>query len=129
MKSIESIYIASVALLVVFLVGIGIWAFYPDPHTGAVYYRNVLIVAYIWGLLFITVSFALKPKMDVIASGLMLGGLFTIFYGLIMGIVSGSRVLMFTAVAIGLIVLIALGYFRLVPRRRHNKSEKDDVQD
>lgn len=51
-------------------------------------------------------------KEHVINGGIMLGGLFTLFYGLMRGFASQDSKYSFVAVSVGLVIVLFLGYRR-----------------
>jgi len=143
MTAIRVIYIIALGALLVALVAVGIWAFYNSPdysHYGydnyqayheaeSAYHRNVLIIGYVIGLIFITLGMVLKERWNVMRSGLLLGGLLTLIYAISQAAGDVSKPVMFTAIFIGLVVVITLGLLKLVPRRKRVKSttKEEDV--
>jgi hypothetical protein len=53
-------------------------------------------------------------RLAVIGDGVALGAVFTLFYGLIRAFISNNEQFRFVAVAIGLVIVIALVYWRFV---------------
>ncbi|MCK5653991.1 MAG: hypothetical protein KAH98_02525 [Dehalococcoidia bacterium] len=96
-----------------------------------VYHRNVLFIAYPFGLLFIVLGLVLPPRLDIIKTGLLLGGVVTIMYAVLQGFDGMSNALRFGAIAISLAVLVFLGYRTLIERRQPKNSKitgKEDVE-
>ena len=120
LKSVGIMYGITLGVLLAILVGFGITAFYHHSYSyggSSDYGRNVLLIAFSCGMLFSVIGLALPSKLGVFRLGLLLGGLGTMLYGLIDSGVSGSGwKWAFGAVAIGLILLVPLGYFTLVPK-------------
>jgi len=48
------------------------------------------------------------------SNGILLGGLFTIFYGVIVAMMSESRYLIFGVVTVSLAIIVTAGYFKFV---------------
>jgi len=53
-------------------------------------------------------------RLPVIGDGVALGAVFTLFYGLIRAFISNNEQFRFVAVAIGLVIVVALVYWRFV---------------
>lgn len=80
------------------------------------YSRNVSIIAIGFAIAILIISLTTFRSIDLIADGLLLGGVFTLVYSIIRGIGSGSDMFRFLLVAAALIMSIALGYIRLVKK-------------
>lgn len=80
------------------------------------YNRNVSIIAASSAVLLFGASLLLERRTNVLANGLMLGGLFTLVYGVGRGFASGDSRTTFITVAVGLAVVIFLGYRRFAGR-------------
>lgn len=88
-----------------------------EPYNESMkdYYRNVFFISYPCGLLFVVLGLALRPRLDVIKPGLLLGGMGTIIYAIAQAdLISEIR---FAGVAVGLIVLLYVGYKTLLEKR------------
>jgi hypothetical protein len=116
MTVLKILYVIALAITLVVMVGYGIHAFYEG--SGGDYHRNVLIIAYVWGLLFIVVSLALKPKLGVIKTGFLVGALITIVYAACQGAGRVSDAVMFGYTAVSLFVLFSVGYIKLIDRKK-----------
>jgi len=79
-----------------------------------VYNRNVSVIAIVASIITLIVSLTLFKKILVIADGLLLGGVLTIFYGIIRGFGSGDDKFRFIIVLIGFIVSLTLGYIKFI---------------
>jgi hypothetical protein len=125
LKSVGIMYGITIGVLLAVLVGFGITAFYHHSYYyggSGDYGRNVLLIAYSCGMLFSVVGLVLPNRLGVFKLGLLLGGLGTMLYALIYSGASGlGWKWAFGAVAIGLVLLVPLGYFTLIP-----KSEKTE---
>ncbi len=111
------------------LVAFGISAFYQAPeftrdwaaHEEAMkdYHRNVFLISYPCALLFIVLGLVLRPRLDVIRPGLILGGMGTIVYAIAQS--NLAEEFRFAGVFVGLIVLIIVGYATLLQREETPK--------
>jgi len=106
---------------------------YRETHDAAMsdYHRNVFLIAYPFGLLFIILGLMLPSRLDIIRTGFLLGGVVTIMYAVLQGFGDMSNALRFGAIAISLAVLIFLGYRTLIERRQPTDptiTGKEDVQ-
>ena len=93
------------------------------------YHRNVFFIAYPFGLLFIILGLTLPPRLDIIKTGFLLGGVVTITYAVLQGFGDMSNTLRFVAIAISLAVLVFLGYRTLIERRQPSNSTKTGEED
>jgi len=78
------------------------------------YNRNVSLLAVGFSLVILVVSLLLLGSVELIANGIMLGGVFTLIYGLIRSFASGNQKFMFVVVTFGLLVALILGYVKLI---------------
>ena len=122
LTSVKTLYGIGIGILLAMLVGFGIAAFYENSgyYWENDYLRNVLLIAFPIGLIFTVVGLILPYRLNVLRLGLVIGGLGTMLYSIIRA-TTGSYggvdlAWLFGAVAIGLIVLIPLGYFKLVAK-------------
>lgn len=81
------------------------------------YNRNVSIIVLSLAVVILALSLVLEKPLGVIADGLLLGGIFTLLYGVGIGIAVDSNKFRFLIASLGLAVSIALGYFKFVPAR------------
>ena len=79
-----------------------------------IYNRNVSIISIIVSVLTLIVSLTLFKKILLIADGLLLGGVLTLFYSIIRGFDSGNNMFRFIVVSIGLVIALALGYLKFI---------------
>lgn len=80
----------------------------------AVYSRTVSVVAIIFSVLLLIVSLTLLSGVAVINDGVLFGGIFTLLYGIIRSFMSESSKVQFSAVTVGLVIALVLGYLRFV---------------
>lgn len=93
------------------------------------YNRNVSIIVILGAVVFAGISILLEKKIRVIADGIMMGGIFSLVYGLGRGFASGDEKYAFVAVTVGLVVVIALGYHRFVrPEKKLGESQEVSTQ-
>jgi len=78
------------------------------------YNRNVSVITLSAAVILLALSIVFEKKLKVIADGVMLGGLFTLFYSLGRGLASQNSKYVFAMVSIGLVVVLFLGYHRFV---------------
>jgi hypothetical protein len=78
------------------------------------YSRNVSIIALIVSVVALAISLLFERKIQMIADGVMLGGLFTLVYSMIRAGESGDTKYIFSVVSVGLIVTLYLGYHRFI---------------
>ncbi|MCC7289092.1 hypothetical protein IT414_01735 [bacterium] len=86
------------------------------------YNRNVSIVMLIASVVFLVVSLAFEKKIRIMSDGVMLGGLFSLVYGLARGFASQNSKYVFVGVSVGLVVVLYLGYHRFVRPMTTGKS-------
>jgi hypothetical protein len=79
-------------------------------HDMQVYNRNVSIIVLGCAIAGLVISIALAARLGPIADGLLVGGVFTLLYGMGRGIASDSNQYRFAAAGVGLAAAIALGY-------------------
>jgi len=82
----------------------------------ALYNRNVSLISIALSVATLVVSLTFFQKILLIADGLLLGGVLTLFYSLARGFGSGNDMFRFIVVAIGFVIAIFLGYTKLKER-------------
>jgi len=78
------------------------------------YNRNVALLAVGFSLAILVISLILLKSVELIANGVMLGGVFTLIYGIARSFASGDQKFMFVVVTFGLLVALILGYIKLI---------------
>jgi uncharacterized membrane protein len=136
------VYTFFLGIMIALFVGFGIDTFYPEPEyptelqygyskelTDAdikeldtaqqayqdsieAYSRNVSLISTVLAVALLGGSLLLERRNRVITNGLMLGGLFTLIYGVGRGFASGDSTTTFITVAVGLAVVVFLGFRR-----------------
>jgi hypothetical protein len=86
------------------------------------YNRNVSIITLVAAVIFLAISVLYEKKIQVIADGIMLGGLFTLLYSLGRGFASEDSKYVFAVVSVSLATALFLGYHRFV--RGHEGTGK-----
>lgn len=84
------------------------------------YSRNLSMMLIATALIILAISILGLGKLAVIGDGLTLGGVFTLFYGLIRSFTSGNEILQFLAVLFGLVVLVFLSYWEFIRKPKLN---------
>ena len=88
---------------------------YEKAYEG--YNRTVSILATSSAVILLGLSLLLERKSLVLTNGVMLGGLFTLLYGLGRGLASRDTSTTFVTVAVSLVVVLFLGYRRFLRPR------------
>lgn len=92
------------------------------------YSLNVSIITIVIAVGLLATSLFISNRQKIIANGVLLGGLFTLLYSLIRGMISGDSKFLFIIVTIALGVVLYLGYRRFsLPddsRAKHTKTKK-----
>lgn len=83
-----------------------------------VYNRNVSIIVLICAILILITSLTFASRLGVISDGLLLGGIFTLLYGIGVGMVTDSNKYRFIVASVGLIVTLVLGYLKFSRNKR-----------
>ena len=85
---------------------------YRDTLEG--YNRRVSLVTLGLAIGALTVSLLLSKQLMVIADGLLLGSLFTLIYSIGRGMFTGNTRFQFFVIAVGLIISLAVGYYKFI---------------
>jgi uncharacterized membrane protein len=78
------------------------------------YYRNVSLMAMVLAILALVLSLTVLSHWEVIANGVLLGGIFTLAYSIIMGMSTEDTKFRFFLVAFGVLVTLVLGYIKFI---------------
>jgi hypothetical protein len=88
-----------------------------------IYSRNVSIIAIIFAIGALVVSLTFLKALQMIADGLLLGGLLTLLYSIVRGFETQDNMFRFIVVAIGFIVAVTVGYIKFSkPAQTQKKS-------
>lgn len=80
----------------------------------AIYNRNASSIALGIAILILIVSLAFTDHLQILADGLLLGGVFTLVYSIGRGFASEDVKYQFVITSIGLIVALVLGYLKFI---------------
>jgi hypothetical protein len=80
--------------------------------------QRTSIVLIVIATLLMVVSLLLGDALTVLSNGILLGGLFTMLYGVGWGIASGNSVTRFVVLLVALVISIVLGYLRFARGRQ-----------
>lgn len=80
--------------------------------------RNTSIVLILFATAVMSVSLIRSDQLRVISNGLLLGGLFTMVYGVGWVLFSGESIARFVVIVFAFVVTVALGYLKFVRERR-----------
>lgn len=78
------------------------------------YNRNISIAVTIFAVIFLAVGVGLSHKLDVVADGVLLGGVFTLLYAMGRGLASDDEIYRFIVVSVGLLTALGLGWWKFV---------------
>jgi hypothetical protein len=87
------------------------------------YNRNVSIIVTLFAIAFLAVGVIYSHKINVIADGTLLGGIFTLLYGMGRGFASGDDAYRFIVIAVGLFVAMALGYWKFAKPANEERAK------
>lgn len=76
--------------------------------------QNSSIIILITATVLVALGLFIAGKMPIIPNGVLLGGLFTIFMGIILGFASQNRYLIFGVTTASLLVIVGAGYLKFV---------------
>jgi hypothetical protein len=79
-----------------------------------IYNRNVSIISLIAAIIILVLSLTLLAKINMIADGILLGGVFAAAYSIIRGVMSENTQFRFLIVVIGLVIALTLGYIKFI---------------
>lgn len=88
-----------------------------------VYDRNVSIIALVIAIVGLVVSLTLFRRLQLIADGLLLGGLLTLIYSIIRGFSTDDNMFRFIVVAIGFATATIIGYIKFVKPAEEKKKK------
>lgn len=80
--------------------------------------RNTSIILVIFATIVMGISLVRSEQLRVISNGLLLGGLFTMLYGVGWVIFSGNSTARFVVILFALVVTLGLGYVKFVRQRQ-----------
>ncbi|MEO8083944.1 MAG: hypothetical protein ABI780_08985 [Ardenticatenales bacterium] len=80
--------------------------------------RNTSIILILFATLVMAISLVRADQLPVISNGLLLGGVFTMIYGVGWIVATGTSYARFAVMTVALIITLVLGYIRFVWRRQ-----------
>ncbi len=83
--------------------------------------RSTSIILIVFATLFMTISLVRADQLPVISNGLLLGGIFSMLYGIGWVIATDTSIMRFMVITAALVITLGLGYLRFV---RIGKSEQ-----
>jgi hypothetical protein len=83
-----------------------------------IYDRAVSTIAVSMSIFILAIGLLLANMLGILSDGILLGGMFTLAYGIVRGFGSEDPKFRFAITAVGLFVAIILGYMRFVRRPR-----------
>lgn len=122
------LYSFFLGLVVVGFVGIGVNTFLPEPRVDgysggtepevlAAWRLNTCMALVVCATLVMVLSLIRSERQAVISNGLLLGGLFTMVYAVIMSITAGQSLVRFFVILAALVVTVGVGYLKFVRGR------------
>lgn len=84
------------------------------------YNRNVSAIVLACAVIILALALGFASQLGVVADGILLGGIFTLLYGIGRGMASDSNKYRFLVAAVGLIVTLVMGYFKFTRRKLRN---------
>jgi len=88
-----------------------------NETTMSNYNRNVSIIVIVSSVIVLIIALLFSEVFGVIADGLLLGGIFTLLYGVGRGIAVDSNIYRFIVASLGLLVTISIGYLKFVTNK------------
>ena len=79
--------------------------------------QSTSVILIVLATALMAVSLLLGESVTVLSNGILLGGLFTMLYGVGWGLVAGNSVTRFLVLVVALVVSLALGYLKFVRSR------------
>ena len=78
------------------------------------YNRNTSIIVLAFALLFLALGLLLAHRLDIIADGFVLGGIFSLIYSIGRGFASEDLAYRFIVISVGLVIALILGYIKFI---------------
>jgi hypothetical protein len=132
-EALQVIFSVFLGLVVVAFVGIAVNTAYPQPTSSYDTYDRAAMDTWtlttgVWllvcaTLVMVAAMFIGSERIPVIGNGILLGGLFTMIYAVIMALSSPNRWPRLVVVAVALLVTVGVGYWKFATRRSAPASE------
>jgi hypothetical protein len=84
------------------------------------YSQNVSIISLLASIIILIISLTLLNKIEIMADGILLGGVLTIMYSVIRGVMTENSQFRFLIVTIGIIIAFILGYIKFIKPKKLN---------
>ena len=78
------------------------------------YSRDVSIIAMVLAIAALVLSLTVLIRWEVIANGVLLGGVFTLGYSIIMGVQADDPKFRFAIISVGVVIAVVLGYVKFI---------------
>lgn len=125
----QAVYSFFLGLALVGFFVIGVNTFYPEPPRGNLVWEAYQPIQEAWAIntsiiLLVLAVVALASSMIraeghlVIANGLLLGGLFTLFSAVIMSLSSEESYYRFAVISVALVITILVGWYKFVRKQK-----------
>lgn len=100
-----------------------------DTEKMRPYNRNASIIILAAAMIFLAIGVIYAERFEVIADGFLLGGIFTLLYGIGRGLMTDSDAFRLIILTVSLIMAIGLGYWKFVkPKEESSKTPKNGQQ-
>lgn len=86
------------------------------------YSRNVSVAVTVFAVISLAIGVGLSHKLDVLADGLLLGGVFTLLYAIGRRLASDDEIYRFVVVSVGLITALGLGWWKFLKTPLSDKA-------
>lgn len=86
-------------------------------EASAKYNRNISAIAIGISVLLLILSLLVLPEIEIMSDGTLFGGLLTLVYGMIRGMMSNDSKFQFIVVSIGLVIVLVLGYVKFIRKK------------
>lgn len=83
-------------------------------QSSQIYSRNVSTIAIIAAIIMVVISLTLLKQIQLLADGVLLGGVLTLLYSIIRGFGTEDNMFRFIVVSVGLIISLFLGYVKFI---------------
>ncbi|HXH26362.1 MAG TPA: hypothetical protein VNG90_00540 [Candidatus Acidoferrum sp.] len=88
------------------------------------YHRNVSVIAIAAAIVYLVSSLLFVAKLGMLSDGLLLGGVFTLLYGIGLGFVVQDNKYRFVSVSAGLVIALVLGYLKFIKPQQAAEAKK-----
>jgi len=139
---VKVLYKIFLALMISLFIGFGISVFYSAPKAPNFsstdyqkqydefrtevenHSRNVSVIIIVISVILLVISLTALLSVDIMGDGFLLGGLFTLIYGIIRALLTGDSTYQFAAVSAGLLIVLILGYIKFIKQDKNKIADK-----